>query len=445
MSNELRSHWGSRLGFVMAAVGSAVGLGNIWKFPYIAGINGGGLFVLIYLICIALVGIPVFVAELYIGQQGQKNAVEAFEVLDRKNTPWRSAGFLGILSAFFILSFYCVVGGWILDFALRSLFFEFSDKSSDEIGKILSELHANPLRQIFWHILFLSATAGIVWLGVSKGLERFSKILMPALMLIIVGLFFYSFTLPGFQKSLAFLFMPEAKLLSAAAILEAVGHSFFTLSLGMGAILTYGSYLNKKESLVKVAISVAFLDTLIALLAGVVIFSVVFSFDLEPGAGPGLIFSTLPTLFVQLPGGGFLAILFFLLVTFAAFTSAVSILEVVVAYWTEKHKTCRAKTTLWVSVIVFFTGLLSVFSTNLMSEVKIFGLTFFDLFDKLTSSYFLPIGGLIISLFYGWKLGQSAVEKTVGKDKKWIGFGLLWTTRVVAPVAILWVLYNLVK
>lgn len=443
--STLRSHWGSRLAFVLAAVGSAVGLGNIWKFPYIAGLNGGGLFVLIYLVCIALVGVPVFIAELYIGQQGQKNAIESFEVLDRKNTPWRSAGFLGILSAFFILSFYSVVGGWVLDFEFRSLFFEFSGKSSEEISGLLSHLHASPLRQTFWHLVFLSAVSGIVLMGVSKGLERFNKILMPALMLIILGLFFYSFSLPGFSKALEFLFKPEANKLSAAAILEAVGHSFFTLSLGMGAILTYGSYLEKKESLVKVAFAVAFLDTAIALLAGVVIFSVVFSFNLEPGAGPGLIFSTLPTLFVQLPGGSFLAILFFLLVTFAALTSAVSILEVVVAYLTEKHNTCRKKTTIVTSVIVFFTGLLSVLSTNVMSEVKIFGLTFFDLFDKLTSSYFLPFGGLLISLFYGWKLGHGAVQRTLGPDKKWLSFGLLWSTRVVAPLAIFLVLYNLIR
>lgn len=443
--STLRSHWGSRLAFVLAAVGSAVGLGNIWKFPYIAGLNGGGLFVLIYLVCIVMVGVPVFIAELYIGQQGQKNAVESFEELDRKKTPWRSAGFLGILSAFFILSFYSVVGGWVLDFEFRSLFFEFSGKSSDEIGGLLTQLHSSPLRQTFWHFLFLSAVSGIVLMGVSKGLERFNKILMPTLMLIIVGLFIYSFSLPGFSKALEFLFKPEAHRLSAASILEAVGHSFFTLSLGMGAILTYGSYLEKKESLVKVAFAVAFLDTAIALLAGVVIFSVVFSFDLEPGAGPGLIFSTLPTLFVQLPGGSFLAILFFLLVTFAALTSAVSILEVVVAYWAEKHNTCRKKTTICTSVIVFFTGLLSVLSTNVMSEVKIFGLTFFDLFDKLTSSFFLPFGGLLISLFYGWKLGRHAVEKTLGPNKKWFSFGLLWSTRVVAPVAIFLVLYNLTR
>lgn len=441
----LRAHWGSRLAFVLAAVGSAVGLGNIWKFPYITGMNGGGLFVLIYLACILIVGIPIFIAELYIGQQGQKNVVEAFEELDRKKSPWRIGGFLGLLSAFLILSFYSVVGGWILDFELKSLFLEFSGKSDQEIGQMLSNLHADPLRQAIWHLVFLTATAGIVFKGVSRGLERFNKILMPALMFIIVGLFLYCFSLSGFENAIEFLFWPERDKISPSAVLEAVGHSFFTLSLGMGAILTYGSYLDKKESLVKVAFAVAFLDTLIALLAGVVIFSVVFSFNLEPAAGPGLIFSTLPSLFVRLPGGVFLAILFFLLVTFAALTSAVSILEVVVAYWSEKHGTDRRKTTIGAASIVFLTGLLCVFSMNIMSEVKIFGRTFFDLFDQLTAHYFLPIGGLIISLFYGWRLGKPAILRTIGPKKEIFSFCLLWTTRVVAPLAILLVLYNLLR
>ncbi len=441
--NTFRAHWGSRLGFILAAAGSAIGLGNIWKFPYITGLNGGGLFVLIYLFCILLVGIPIFIAELYIGQQGQKNAVESFEVLDRKNSPWRVGGALGLISAFLILSFYSVIGGWVLDFEFKSLFSEFSGKSAAEIQAMLTRLHLDPIKQTIWHLLFMALTAAIVLKGVSKGLERFNKILMPTLILIILGLSVYSFSLPGFQKAIEFLFWPHSDAISPNAVLEAVGHSFFTLSLGMGAILTYGSYLNKNESLVKVAFAVALLDTVIALLSGVVIFSIVFSFDLEPGAGPGLIFSTLPTLFAQLPGGTLVSVLFFLLVAFAALTSAVSLLEVVVAYWCEKLGTNRKQTTIGVSLSVFLTGLLSVFSFNLLADFKILGFTFFDLFDRLTSSYLLPIGGMIISLFYGWRLGKLAVEKTLGPSRKVFSLGLLWITRVLAPLAILIVLYRL--
>jgi len=438
-----RAHWGSRLAFILAAAGSAIGLGNIWKFPYIAGLNGGGLFVLIYLFCILLVGVPVFIAELYVGQQGQKNAVESFEVLSNGRTWWSLPGYLGLISAFLILSYYSVVGGWVLDFEYRSLFFEFSGKSQSEISEILKSLFDNPGRQIFWHFIFMSLVGGVVCSGVSKGLERWNKILMPTLLMILGGLFFYSLSLSGFSKAIEFLFLPHTSEISASSVLEAVGHSFFTLSLGMGAILTYGSYLKKDESLTKVAFTVAFLDTAIALIAGTIIFSIVFTFDLEPAAGPGLIFSTLPSLFVDLPGGSILSILFFLLVTFAALTSAVSILEVVVAYWTEKHGTSRRKTTLLTSVVIFLVGLPSVFSTNLMSEFKIFGLTFFDLFDKITSSYFMPIGGLVISLFFGWRLGREAIFKVVGEKNKLAAEGLLWATRVVAPIAILLVLYNM--
>tara|TARA_Y100001935_G_scaffold145154_1_gene119923 strand:- start:293 stop:1636 length:1344 start_codon:yes stop_codon:yes gene_type:complete len=443
MKGAVRAHWGSRMAFVLAAAGSAIGLGNIWKFPYVAGVNGGGLFVLIYIFCILLVGIPVFIAELYIGQQGQKNVVESFEVLDKKRTVWSFPGYLGLVSAFFILSFYSVVGGWVLDFEYRSLMFQFSGMNHKDVGEILNSLFSNPLRQTFWHFCFVLLSGSVVWAGVSKGLERFNKVLMPSLLVILLGLLGYSFTLPGFSKALDFLFFPHATDISASSILEAVGHSFFTLSLGMGAILTYGSYLSKKESLSRVAFTVAFLDTTIALIAGMIIFSIVFSFDLEPAAGPGLIFATLPSLFVQLPGGSILSILFFLLVTFAALTSAVSILEVVVAFWTERFNTSRHKTTLVVALVVFLFGLPSVFSTNIMSDVKMFGLTFFDLFDKLTSSYFLPIGGLLISLFYGWKLGPKAIEKTFGGPIKFWSTGLLWLTRVVAPLAIFLVLYNM--
>ena len=442
-----RAHWGGRLALILAAVGSAIGLGNLWKFPYIAGVNGGGAFVLIYLVCIALVGIPIFISELYIGQQSQSNAVQSFEVLHKKGTWWQLPGWLGLVSAFLILSFYSVVSGWILDFEYRSLMGEFLNQSEEQTKEALGGLLADPLRQSLWLFAFVSLAVGILLKGVNKGLERCNKILMPILFLILVALLIYSFRLEGFSEAFRFLFSWDVSRLTPAGVLEAVGHSFFTLSLGMGVILVYGSYFSKSQRVSQIAISVAILDTLVALIAGLVIFSVVFTFGLEPSSGPGLIFSTLPSLFAQMPGGYVLSIIFFLLVTFAALTSAISILEVVVSYFSEKYQVSRRKVLLASGVLTYLMGLLSVFSFNKLSDFKILGLTFFDLFDTLTSSYLLPIGGLFIALFFGWQLGEKAVARSLVADSsasppRFLVKGLLWSARVLAPLAILVILFN---
>lgn len=440
MSQTLRAHWSGKLAFILAASGSAIGLGNIWKFPYITGVNGGGAFVLIYLVCIALVGIPIMIAELYIGQAAQRNVVCAFESLDKEKTGWRLPGVLGLISAFLILSFYSVVGGWVLNYEFETITGSLLHQDEGVIKGTLDALLGHPWIQLFWHTIFMVLTVGIVIGGVKNGLERWNKILMPLLLILLCGLLVYVLTLDGFSKAVNFLFSMDVSKLTSGGILEAVGHSFFTLSLGMGAILTYGSYLEKNEDLQRITLVVAVMDTVIALIAGLVIFSIVFSFDLEPAAGPGLIFSTLPVLFSKMPGGYFLSLTFFLLIAFAAFTSAVSILEVVTAYWEEKHKVCRKKTAVICGSAVWVVGLLSVFSYNLLADVKVFGLAFFDLFDVMTSNYFLPIGGMLISLFFGWKLGPTVCEKVLGTSKSIRFYLLLWSTRVVAPIAVLVVL-----
>lgn len=451
MNQSTRAHWSGRIAFVLAAAGSAIGLGNIWKFPYITGENGGGAFVLIYLACIAAVGLPILIAEMYIGQKAQRNTVEAFEVTHKKGTFWRLPGWLGLISAFLILSFYSVVGGWILDFEFRSLINEFGGKSEQEIGDTLSGLFSAWPRQLLWHTVFMCLTVGIVLGGVKDGLERWNKILMPVLLAILALLLVRVMFLPGFGQAITFLFSPDTSKLNAAGVLEAVGHSFFTLSLGMGTLITYGSYLKQGENLPKIAVAVAFMDTIIALVAGIVIFSVVYSFNMEPGAGPGLILVTLPTLFSKMAGGYIISVAFFLLVSFAALTSAVSILETVVAYWDETRNVDRKKGAIMVGIAIYLIGLLSVFSTNILSGFKMFGgvlskdgLTFFDLFDKLTSSYFLPIGGLLIALFFGWTLGEKAIKEATQSDNKLFNKGLLWTARIIAPGAVLDVLLNLV-
>lgn len=446
MSTETveRAHFTNRFFFILAAVGSAIGLGNIWKFPYIAGVNGGGAFVLVYLACIAVVGIPIFVAELYVGQRAQANAVKAFEVLHKKKTAWRGIGLMGVLSSFLILSFYSVVGGWVLDFEYRSVLNQFAGLSNVAVKDVLGSLFSSPGRQIFWHFVFMAATVGMVLGGIKKGIERWSKILMPALLLLLGFLMIRSFFLPGFGDAFHFLFSPDVSKLTSMGILEAVGHSFFTLSLGMGAMVTYGSYLSKKENLVKIAITVGFMDTAVALMAGFIIFSVVFSYGMEAGSGPTLMFQTLPMLFSQMTGGYFVSTAFFLLVAFAAFTSSISLLEVVVTYTVERYKISRTRATLTTGAAIFSLGILTVLSTNVLSDFKIIGLTFFDLFDKLTSSIFLPLGGLLFAVFYGWVLGPKAVAATVGKGK---GLNLfyhifLWTVRIFAPIAVVVVLVN---
>ena len=437
----MRAHWSSRIAFVLAAAGSAIGLGNIWKFPYMAGEQGGGAFVLIYLACIAVVGVPILIAEMYVGQASQANVVTAFEKLDKKNSPWQITGWMGFISAVLILSFYSVVGGWILNFEFVSIFNNFSKMNQEEITGILDTLLGSAGIQLFWHLIFMILVVYIVYGGVKAGLERWNKILMPALLGILGLLLLKAFTLDGFGASISFLFKPDFSKLTAHGVLEAVGHSFFTLSLGMGSIITYGSYLSQKESLPKVALNVAFLDTFIALIAGLVIFSIVFTYGGQASGGPGLIFVTLPTLFAQMPLGNLLAIGFFLLVTFAALTSAVSILEVPVCFISEKYECSRKKAAILCGVVIYLAGVLCALSFNHLADFKILGLNFFDLFDKTTTNWLLPIGGILIALFYGWKLGKRTVESTM-KDIKSTGLTqlFLWTVRVVAPVAVLIVL-----
>lgn len=445
-SNSNRTHWSGRLAFFLAAVGSAVGLGNIWKFPYITGENGGGAFVIVYLACIAAIGIPIFIAELYIGQKSQKNAVTAFTTLHRPGTPWQAAGWLGIVSAFLILSFYSVVGGWVLDWEFKSILNHFSGKSGDQVDAMLNELFASPIRLLFWHFIFMAMTVGIVIGGIKEGIERWVKILMPALFGILVFLFLWCTQLEGFGKAVEFLFAPDFSKLSGKAIVIALGHAFFTLSLGMAAMVTYGSYLDQDEDLVKTTLAISAADTFIALMAGVVIFSIVFSFGLEPSSGPGLMFVTLPSLFNQIPGGYVVSILFFILVAFAALTSAISLLEVVITYLVDERNIDRKKATLVVGGVIYLLGVLAALSFNVLADVKIAGMTFFDLFDGITANVFLPVGGLLIALFFGWVIGGKGVAAAIRADEgSPLALGLLWTVRVVTPICVLWVLLGLIR
>ncbi len=449
-NNVQRDGFSSRLGIIAAAAGSAIGLGNIWKFPYITGVYGGAAFILVYLVCIALIGLPVMLSEFLIGRRAQANAIGSFKKL-RPNTPWYFTGWLGFAAAFIILSFYGVVAGWTMDYVFRAIMGAFSGQTPDQLGAMFGGMISDPIRPIIWQVIFMIITAGVILGGVKDGIERYTKILMPLLLVIIIILDVRAITLPGASEGLKFLFAPDFSKLSGEAIMSALGHAFFSLSLGMGTMITYGSYIGKKENLGETALQVTIADTAIALLAGLAIFPAVFAFGIEPGAGPGLVFITLPNVFNQMPGGYIFGILFFVLLTVAALTSSVSILEVVVAYFTEDLKMNRAKATWTATGIITILGAIESLTNGVWSGFKlpwVIGepLGFFDWMITL-SDHMLPIGGFFIALFVGWGMQPKDLEDEVTNgglvSAKWFNI-FLWLTRVVAPIAILIVILNLV-
>lgn len=413
-STPKRGCWSSRLGFIMASAGSAVGLGNIWKFPYITGMHGGGAFVLFFIFCILLVGIPIMIAEMVIGRHTHKDPVGAFRKL--RGGPWILVGWLGVTAGFVILSYYCVVAGWAVDYLWLAIKGTFSGKHVQEVPELFTSLLASDRSQLFWQALFMGATVLIVLGGVSHGLERANKLMMPVLFLILIALALHGLFSPGGPQALDFLFTPDWRKLDAAAMLEAMGHAFFSLSLGMGAMLTYGSYADEGTNIPNVAITVSIMDTCVALLAGIAIFPIVFTYGMAPAAGPGLVFKTLPVIFSQMPGGTFIAILFFLLLVFAALTSSISLLEVVVAYYCDEKKWNRRTATLTMGFLIFLLGVPSALSNHLLADVHfIGGRNFLDSLDLLATNYILPLGGLFIALFTGWvmttRLARAEIEK----------------------------------
>ncbi|HYQ91047.1 MAG TPA: sodium-dependent transporter [Candidatus Competibacteraceae bacterium] len=409
-----RGLWTSRLGFIMASAGSAVGLGNIWKFPYITGMHGGGAFVLFFLFCIVAVGIPIMIAEMVIGRHTHKDPVGAFRKL--RGGPWTAVGWLGVVAGFVILSYYCVVAGWAVDYLWLALKGTFSATHSAAVPQLFGALLSNDLGQVFWQAVFMGLTVWIVLGGVSNGLERANKVMMPVLFLILVGLALRGLFSPGGAQALAFLFTPDWHKLDGAAMLEAMGHAFFSLSLGMGAMLTYGSYADEQTNIPNVAITVSVMDTCVALLSGIAIFPIVFTYGMEPAAGPGLVFKTLPIIFSQMPGGTLIAILFFLLLVFAALTSSISLLEVVVAYYCDEKQWSRRKATLVMGWLIFLLGVPSALSNHLLADVHFIGeRNFLDSIDLLATNYILPAGGVLIAFFTGWilttRLARGEIEK----------------------------------
>ena len=435
--NVSRGQWATRFGFILAASGGAVGLGNIWKFPYITGVNGGGWFVLIYLICIALVGLPVMLGEIIIGRETQRSPVVAFESLAGGKFIWSIIAWMAVATCFLLLSYYSIVAGWALDYVTLAFSNSFSDKSPAEINAMFAELFGDFGRNIMWHALFMAMAIGLVIGGVQKGIERAASIMMPALLVMMLGLMVYAFTLEGFGKAARFVFEPNADNLTAAGVLEALGHAFFTLSVGLGALITYGSYLSRKDDIVVASIAISGLDTMVALVACMVMFPIIFTAGMGAGGGPGLVFQSMPVAFSQIPGGMVLGIVFFVLLLFAALTSAISMLEVVVATIIDKFGLTRKTATILFGGLVFLVGIPSGKSDFMLGEKN-----FFDHLDWAISNVFLPLGGMSIAIFVGWVMPSSKTYENFSAAKPRDNLYRVWLTlmRFVVPVAIFLVL-----
>lgn len=446
-SAKSRGQWGSKIGFLMACAGSAVGLGNIWKFPYIAGENGGGLFVIIYLVCIFAVGVPIMICEFAIGRSTQRSPAEAFAALSHGSTAWRAVGWLGVLAAFVLLSYYSVVAGWAMHYVYLSLTGFGGASGPEAIGGIFGALFENGGLNLFWHTAFMAMTTAIVYGGVQKGIERASRVMMPALFGMLLLLLIKAFSMPGFDKAFTFVFSPDASKLTPAGVLEALGHSFFTLSLGMGAMLTYGSYLKKDFDIVRSSVLIAVLDTAVALMACLIIYPIIFSFGMDPSAGPGLVFKSMPIVFSQMPFGMMFAVVFFILLTFAALSSAISLLEVVTSYMIDSQGWDRKSATLVPALVIFLFGVPSALSGGLLAKWHLLGdRNFFDTMDYLCSNWMMPLGGLLTALFVGYRMDISLVKKefTTGPGLRRFFIPWLYTVKFLCPVAVLTVFLHLV-
>ena len=452
-SNPKRGLWSSRLAFILAATGSAVGLGNIWKFPYVTGENGGGAFVLIYLLCIAAVGLPIMMAEVLIGRRGGRSPVNSLRLIaerDRLKPAWRMVGAVGILAGFLILSFYSVIGGWAVSYVGTAASGGLVDQSADAIGAIFSDLLSDPMTLLLWHTVFMGLVMLVVARGVRAGLERAVSILMPGLFVLLLIAVGYAMTSGEFGRAVSFLFQPDFSKITTSGVLVALGHAFFTLSLSMAVMMAYGSYLPKNVSIAKTSITVSVIDTGVALLAGLAIFPIVFANGLEPGAGPGLIFQTLPLAFGQMPMGSLFGTLFFVLLIFAAWTSGISLLEPIVEWLEERKGMNRVASTLGAGVVCWALGIASILSLNLWSDfaplgsIAMFeGKTIFDLLDFFTANILLPLGGLLVAVFAGWVMSKEAVEQELALSQPMFKLWYL-TIRYFTPVAVAVVfIYNL--
>jgi NSS family neurotransmitter:Na+ symporter len=433
----IHGQWSSRMAFILAASGSAIGLGNIWKFPYLAGDNGGGAFVMVYLLCVIAIGIPIMIAETMLGRRGRQSPINTMLTLAseaKASSAWHYAGWLGVVSGFLILSYYSVIAGWSMAYIFKMGGGFLSQASPEAAQQAFLDLKASPDIQFIWHTAFMAATMLIVSRGVSGGIERATRLMMPGLFIMLLLLDAYAMGSEGFGQGMAFLFKPDFGRLSGESVLTAMGQAFFSLGLGMGSIMVYGSYLPAHVSIARSTIAVASADTLVALLAGVAIFPIVFANHLEPTMGPGLIFETLPLAFGKMPGGSVFGLLFFILVFFAAITSAIALIEPAVAWLSENRGLTRQKACVWGGLGCWFLGLGTVFSFNSWSGATWFGKNFFELVDFLTADIMLPLGGILVALFAGWIMGRETSETELEMGRAYDFWRVL--VRYVSPLAV---------
>ena len=455
---SIHGQWSSRWAFILAATGSAVGLGNIWRFPYLTGENGGGIFVMLYLVCVLLVGIPILIAEIMLGRRGRQSPINTMKALasdESRSQGWQIIGWIGMLTGFLILSFYSVIAGWTLAYIVRTASGLFVGAEASMVTSTFNELISDPERLLAWHTIFMMMVIIVVSRGVKSGLETAVKYLMPSLFILLLVMVGYAMTTEKFMEGMRYLFVPDFDLISQKirdgqffgdVVLNALGQAFFSLSLGMGAIMVYGSYLSSQSSIPRTSIIIALADTSVALLAGIAIFPVVFTFGMEPSSGPGLIFVTLTVAFGQMPGGAFFGTLFFFLLMFAAWTSGISILEPAVAWLVEYRNMSRVRAAAVAGFCAWLLGVGTVlsfshwaFSFTFAGQEKTSGL--FDVFDTLTANVLLPVGGLLIAVFAAWILSREAAAEELGISGK-VFSAWQFAARFIAPAGVILIFLN---
>ena len=436
-----RVGFATRLGAIAAAVGSAVGLGNIWRFPYEAGVNGGGVFILVYIMCILVMGIPVILSEFIIGRSTHSNMKAALLKLS-PGKKYYLFTYVCILGSFIVIGFYSVVCGWIIEYLYQAALGGLSGHSPQEYSEMFTSLIANPWRCVGWTVLFLILNFIVMSWGIEKGIERVASIMMPLLFVILIVFCVNSLLLPGAGKGLNFLFYPDFSQLTMRGVLDAFGQAFLSLSIGISCLVTYSSYFKDNTSLTKDATTVAVLDTMVAILSGVMIFPAVFSFGVEPTAGPRLIFEVLPSIFQQMSGGYVWALLFFLLVFFASLTSTISLSEIPITFLIEEHKLTRPKAINWTALITFALATIAALSFNVLDDVKLFDKNIFDLMDYAASNIFMLLGGLFTAVYVGWFLDRKVIHDQLTNGGRLKGTAepyLIFCLRYIAPISIVFI------
>lgn len=444
-NTDSRENFSGSIAAVLALAGSAVGLGNLWRFPYLVGENGGAAFILIYIILAITICLPVMMGEFIVGKRSQSNVFRAYTSLTSSGF-WRIIPVFSIFSVILVLSFYSVVGGWGVEYLVKSLTFSFTrNGAQSELGSMFSDFVSNPYKPLVFHTLFLGMTAAIVAFGIKKGIEKFSEVMMPTLFILIIIIAIRSITIPGANQGLKYLFLPDFSKVDSSVIMKALGQAFFSLSLGCGTVVTYASYVKKETNIIRCTGTTALFDTGFAVLAGCAIMPAVFAFGINPSEGPGLVFVTLPHIFSQMPVGGLIAIIFFFALLIAALTSSISLLEVVITFLTEELKISRTKAVILSFFLFWILGALCSLSQGVLSDFKIFGMNIFDFMDYVSANILMLSGGLLTVIFAGWVLGPKIIREEITNNGSlkvplWLVNTLLFCIRFIAPVGVLAIL-----